>query len=120
MLEEGKTFPGGVDINIRVSRNLRIVALLTVRNEALYLARCLEHLYQQGVESCVIDNESTDDTLAIAQSFLDRGVFRIESQAYNGFFDLTALLKMKERLSQEIDADWFIHHDADEIREAPT
>ena len=27
---------------------------------------------------------------------------------------------MKQRLAATIDADWFIHHDADEIREAPS
>jgi hypothetical protein len=35
------------------------------------------------------------------------------------FFDLRAVLRAKEKLAREINADWFIHHDADEIREAP-
>lgn len=119
VLAEKQTFLGAVDLNIKARRGLRIVALLAVRNESLYLARCLEHLYQQGIETCIIDNESTDDTLRIAESFLGRGVFRIESQPYPGFFDLIGQLSMKERLASEIDADWFIHYDADEIREAP-
>lgn len=119
VLEEKKTFLGAVDLGIRAVKEIRIVALLTVRNEALYLARCIEHLHHQGIETCVIDNESTDNTLEIAKSFLGRGVFRIETQPYEGFFDLTAQLQLKERLAAEIDADWFIHHDADEIREAP-
>lgn len=117
VVEEKQKFLGVVDLKMRSS--LRIVALLAVRNESLYLARCLEHLYQQGIETCIIDNESIDDSLRIAKSFLGRGVFRIESIPYKGFFDWTALLSMKEQLAQEIDADWFIHHDADEIREAP-
>jgi len=98
---------------------LRVVAILAVRNEGLYLRRCLEHLYQQGIETCVIDNDSTDDTLSIAQSFIGRGVFRIEKMPYEGFFDWTSLLNFKENLAQEIEANWFINHDADEIREAP-
>jgi glycosyltransferase involved in cell wall biosynthesis len=98
---------------------MRIVALLAVRNEALYIGRCLEHLYQQGIETCVIDNESTDATLAIAEKFLGRGVFRIEKQEYPGFFDLAGQLNLKQSLAGEIAADWLIHHDADEIREAP-
>src|SRR5687768_918332 len=98
---------------------MRIVALLTVRNEALYMARCLEHLYRQGIETCVIDNESTDETLSIVKGFMARGVFRIETQAYPGYFDLVGQLMLKEKLINEIDADWFIHYDADEIREAP-
>lgn len=98
---------------------MRIVALLAVRNEELYLARCLAHLHAQGIETCVIDNESTDATAAIARSFLGRGVVRIGRLPYDGFFDLVAQLQCKERLAQEIDADWFLHVDADEIREAP-
>jgi glycosyltransferase involved in cell wall biosynthesis len=98
---------------------LRIVVLLAVRNEALYIARCLEHLYQQGVETCVIDNESTDETLSIVEKFVGRGVFRIERQAYPGYFDLVGQLRLKEKLAAEMDADWIIRCDADEIREAP-
>jgi glycosyltransferase involved in cell wall biosynthesis len=97
---------------------MRIVALLAVRNEELYMSRCLEHLYQQGVETCVIDNDSTDKTIAIAQKYMGRGVFRIEKKEYPGFYDWAGLLQMKQKLAREIDADWFIHHDADEIREA--
>lgn len=98
---------------------MRIVALLTVRNEELYLQRCLQHLQQQNIDVCLIDNGSTDRTLAIAERFLSHGVFRIDHISFNGIFEWERILRHKSRLAQEIDADWFIHHDADEIREAP-
>jgi len=98
---------------------MRVVALLAVRNEELFLERCLEHLYRQGIETCVIDNESTDNSLQITRNFLRRGVFRIEHLPFNGCFDLPEILRYKEKLTKEIDADWFMHLDADEIREAP-
>ena len=98
---------------------MKIVALLAVRNEERYLRRCLEHLYEQGIETCVIDNESTDRTLEIAESFVNRGVIRIEHLPFTGVFELKSQLLCKERLAGEIAADWFIHCDADEIREAP-
>lgn len=98
---------------------MRVVALLTVRNEELYLQRCLEHLYSQGIETCFIDNDSTDRTLDIAKNFLNQGIFRIEHLPFNGQTQLFEILKQKEKLSEEIEADWFIGHDADEIREAP-
>ena len=66
-----------------------------------------------------MDNDSTDGTLAIARTFLGRGVFRIERAPYRGMFALHEQLRDKERLAAEIDADWYLHHDADEIREAP-
>jgi glycosyltransferase involved in cell wall biosynthesis len=99
--------------------DLRVVALLAVRNEEVYIGRCLEHLWRQGVETCVIDNESTDSTVEIAESFYGRGVFRVERFPYPGHYDWVGLLTRKEALAREIEADWFIHHDADEIREAP-
>jgi len=98
---------------------MRIVALITIRNEALYLGRCLQHLHNQGVETCLIDNGSKDDSLAIAESWRDRGVFRIEHLDYPGYFDLQSILLNEQRLAETVDADWFIHYDADEIREAP-
>jgi lipopolysaccharide transport system ATP-binding protein len=119
VLESNKMFLGTVDLDMHARTKLRIVALLTVRNEVLYLERCLEHLFAQGIETCVIDNESTDTTLDIARKYLGRGVFRIETLPYSGYFDLVAQLSLKEQISREIDADWFIHLDADEIREAP-
>ena len=97
---------------------MRIVALLAVRNEELYMERCLEHLYSQGIETYVIDNDSTDRTRQIVEQFLGRGVLGIETHHYPGYYDWVGLLRTKERLASEIDADWFIHHDADEIREA--
>ncbi len=91
---------------------------MTVRNEELYLSRAIEHLYGQGIDTCLIDNESTDSTLKIAKDYLNRGIFRIESIPYNGFFELAKILACEEQLTKEIEADWFIHHDADEIRQA--
>lgn len=98
---------------------MRVVALLAIRNEKLFLERCLEHLYRQGIETCVIDNDSTDESLHIAQAFIGRGVFRIEHLPFKGYFDFPEILRYKEQLIKEIEADWFMHLDADEIREAP-
>jgi len=98
---------------------MRIVALLAVRNEELYLERCLRHLITQGVEVCLIDNGSTDGSRDIAQRFLGNGVSQIEDHPYPGYLDLVGILQAKERLASTIDADWFMHHDVDEIRESP-
>ena len=119
VIKKIKAYLGADDLQVRMKPKLRIVALLTVRNEALYLARCLRHLHEQGIETCVIDNESTDDSRKIAEQFIGHGVIRIETQPFEGYFDLVGQLSLKEKLCKEIEADWFIHHDADEIREAP-
>lgn len=100
------------------NRDFRIVALLTVRNEARYLERCLAHLVGQGIGVCVIDNDSTDDTASIARRWLGRGVVAVEHHPYPGHFDLEGVLRFEEDLAMRLDADWFIHHDADEIRQS--
>ena len=97
----------------------KVTALLAVRNGQMYLARCLEHLVSQGVEVFVIDNDSTDNSLEIALNFLGRGVVRIDRLPYEGYFDLTKILLYKEQLATEIDSDWFMHCDVDEIHQAP-
>jgi glycosyltransferase involved in cell wall biosynthesis len=98
---------------------MKIVALLTVRNEELYIERCINHLNSQGVEVYLIDNGSTDDTVNIAKKYLGKGMIAIENIPYNGRFEWLQILRNKERLASEIEADWLIHYDADEIREAP-
>lgn len=98
---------------------MRVVALIAFRNEERVLGRILEHLATQGVDVCLIDNGSTDGSAAIARSFLNRGVFRLETLPFAGSFNMPELMAFKERLAGEIPADWFLHQDADEIREAP-
>jgi len=99
---------------------MNIVALLTIHNEERYLKRCLSHLHQEGINVCIIDNGSTDRSLEIAESFRDKNVIRIEHFPYPGYFAWKPILENAERLAGEIQADWFIQHDADEIRQAPS
>jgi hypothetical protein len=107
-------FGGGTPLE-----SFRVVALVAVRNAEVYLTRCLDHLIEQGVLVCVIDNDSTDQSLEICKRYLGRGVIRIERYPHPGFYDWAGILHFKESLSLEIDAHWFIHYDQDEIREAP-
>ncbi len=98
---------------------MRIVALLAVRNSEEYMHRCLSHLVAQGIEVFVIDNQSIDRTAEIARDFLGRGVIQVLEYPYPGYYDWAGLLKKKEEIAKSIGADWYIHHDSDEIREAP-
>jgi glycosyltransferase involved in cell wall biosynthesis len=103
----------------------RVVALLSAYNEEDIIGPVLAHLVENGIEVYFLDNHSTDGTVQEAERWLGRGVIRIESfpseagPAVEGAFDWAAILRRKEDLANEISADWFIHHDADEIRESP-
>ncbi len=98
---------------------MRIVAILATFNEARFIAGCDQHLRDQGVDVYLIDNESTDDTVALAERYLGAGVIGIESMPRAGASDLQARLKRKEELAQRLDADWLMHVDADEFHVVP-
>lgn len=98
---------------------MRILALLATHNERRFVGSCIEGLHEQGVETYLIDNESTDDTVEIAESHAGRGLVGIECLPRDGCFSLRTQLRRKEELAQEIEADWFIHLDADEVRLPP-
>jgi hypothetical protein len=98
---------------------LRVVALLATYNEERFIGGCLAHLVRNGVEIYVLDNCSTDETLGIAERYLGRGVIGIEQFPRHGVFSWRPILERKEQLSDELDADWFMHVDADERHLAP-
>jgi glycosyltransferase involved in cell wall biosynthesis len=101
----------------RSFRRFRAVALLAVRNERHYIARCLEHLRRQGLQVCIIDNDSTDGTAEIIRQFSRNLVIRHIRHPYLGYYDWEGILRRKQQLATEVEADWFIHCDADEIPE---
>lgn len=98
---------------------MRVVAILTAYNEERFIATCLEHLWQQGVEVYLIDNGSTDRTVTIAERALNRGLIGIETFPRHGMFSLRPLLERTEQLASLLDADWFMHADVDEIHLPP-
>lgn len=100
-------------------RMMRVVAILATYNEERFIAACLEHLLQQGIEVYLIDNCSTDKTVKIANHYLNRGLIGIETFPREGIYRWRLILERKEQLAATLDADWFMHVDADEIRLSP-
>lgn len=98
---------------------MKIIALLTVYNEALFIRRCLQHLRDQEISVYLIDNGSTDNTRQIAEEFLGNSVLKIDHLPRRGIFELEKILLKEEAVARELNADWYIHLDADEIRLAP-
>jgi glycosyltransferase involved in cell wall biosynthesis len=106
----------------RPPAGFRVVALMTAYNEGDIIAASLRHLFAQGVEVYLLDNWSSDSTFEIAGQFLGRGLIGLERFPAAGAsrsYDWRALLGRVEELSETIEADWFIHHDVDELRESP-
>jgi hypothetical protein len=106
--------------------DFRVVAIISAFNEADVISPVIGHLVENGIDVYLIDNRSTDGTAAAAKPWLRKGLlgieqFPAEAPAGDGPppFDWEAILRRKEELAKELSADWFIHHDADEFREAP-
>jgi glycosyltransferase involved in cell wall biosynthesis len=110
-----------------MERPFRVIAIISAFNEGDIIAAVIRHLVDNGVDVYLIDNRSTDDTVEQARQWLGRGLLEIETfpreippgSESAGSFDWTGILQRKEQLAGELNADWFIHHDADEIRESP-
>jgi len=95
---------------------------MAVFNEADIIVPSLKYLVDQGIGVYIIDNWSTDETFELAKKFVGKGLVGIERFPVNGppdYFNLKDILKRVEKLSQELDADWFIRQDCDEIRTPP-
>ena len=98
---------------------MRVIALLAAYNEERFIGPCLEHLIRQEVEVYLIDNESQDRTIAIAEHYRGRGLIDIETLPRRGLYSWRPILERKEQLAATLAANWFIHLDADEIRLPP-
>ena len=102
-----------------MSKTFRVIALIAARNEGDVIAQVIHDLVDQGIEVYLIDDGSSDDTVSEANRWLGRGVIEIEQRQSTSRFEWTEILQRKQILGASLDADWFIHHDADEFRESP-
>ena len=100
----------------------RVVALISAYNEEDIIVPCLRYLIKQGLEVYLIDNWSTDSTVELASEFLDKGLLAIEKFPQGGppsHYLWKDILSRVEQITKEIDADWFLFQDVDEIITSP-
>jgi hypothetical protein len=103
-------------------RDFTVVAFMATYNEADIIRSSITDLFEQGVQTYVIDNWSTDGTFDIAKSMVGKGVVGLERSPLDGpprYYDFRAILERMEDLASTVEADWFIKHDADEVRRGP-
>jgi hypothetical protein len=110
-----------------MSPPLRIVAIIAAHNEADIIGQTIEDLVAQDIQVYLLDHASSDGTADVAEAYLGRGLLHIErfvernpsGQEEADRFAILAIIARKEQLTHELEADWFINHDADEFRESP-
>jgi glycosyltransferase involved in cell wall biosynthesis len=91
---------------------MRVIALLATYNEERFIGGCIEHLERQGINTYLIDNASSDSTIEIAKSY--KSLLGVEILPRDGVYRWQSILRRKEELGSTLDADWFMHVDADE------
>lgn len=119
----GPTFDGP-SCDISVPDDFRIMAVIHTYNEADVIDQVVEYLIGQGVDVYLLDNWSTDGTyekeLQLKEAYL--GKVRVERFPESGKtenYEWHMQLEKTEQISKELDYDWYIHNDADEMRVSP-
>lgn len=105
-----------------MSAPFRVVALLAVFNEEDILPLAIADLIAQGVEVYLIDNWSTDRSLELSLKYEGHGLIGWEKyppEKTQDTYPWEELLKRKAEVAHQIQADWYLHCDADEFRESP-
>jgi hypothetical protein len=102
-----------------------LVAIVSAYNEEDIIGPALAHLVAQGAAVYLLDDGSTDQTVAFARQAAGSGLIGVESLPPiargdgTGAYCWSRILERKAQLAITLDADWFIHQDADEFRESP-
>jgi glycosyltransferase involved in cell wall biosynthesis len=105
-----------------MSTEFRVVAIIAAYNEGDIIESILAHLVENEVDVYLIDNRSTDDTVQRASQWLGRGLIGLESfpaVKAGATFAWREILDRKMSVVSSVGATWYIHHDADEVRESP-
>lgn len=106
-----------------VPPDFSVVAVMCVFNEEDVVVKAVEDLVAQGVGVYLMDNWSTDGTYEAGEMLLGRGLLRgFEKFPADGppaTYSQGHILRRKEELARQLGADWYISHDADEIRRSP-
>jgi hypothetical protein len=97
----------------------RVIAVIAAYNEERFIPGCIEQLNAHGVEVYLLDNDSTDRTVELAERYLGRGVIAIERLPRGSGFSWEPVLTRKTEVMAGLDADWVMHTDPDEVRLPP-
>jgi hypothetical protein len=105
----------------RPDDHFRPLALLSTYNDEDIIGPILKRYLEDGIQVHVIDNWSSDRTIAHIEALRNRLV-TVEKFPFEGpaaQFDLYRLLLRKEELALQNPGRWIIHTDSDEIRCSP-
>jgi len=95
---------------------MRVLAILAIRNERPYLANCLSHLVENGIDFAVVDNGSADGSAELLHdSRFVQHLAGYHCVPFAGTFVWKEILLAQEQLVRTIDSDWILLLAPDEI-----
>ncbi|MHB8270179.1 glycosyltransferase family 2 protein [Bradyrhizobium sp.] len=99
------------------------LVLTSTFNDTDIALEIVQKLLEDGMDVIVYDNWSDDGTFeqlaALASTRGDLSVVRFPEGGPSKYFELSALLRLKEQIAAAYPGRWIIHHDSDEIRCSP-
>ncbi|MBV9213725.1 MAG: hypothetical protein JOZ25_08785 [Actinobacteria bacterium] len=98
---------------------MRAAAIICIRNEEVHVERLIRDLVTEGLDVVLLDNDSTDATVELAEPFLGRGLLRIERIPWLGCLSTEQALEATRRAIEGLDHDWVLHLGADESPASP-
>lgn len=110
--------------NWAIADDFKVLAIVHFYNEADILDKTIQHLLDEELDVYLLDNWSEDSSYEIALAYKNRYPNRIYLEKFpstgkTDCFEWYNQLARTEEIAKEVEYDWFIHYDADEIRVAP-
>lgn len=112
----------GNQIRKRAPNDFRVVAFMAAYNEEDIIVQSIKKWTDQGIAVHVLENWSTDATYNLVKELESRlpvTVERFPAEGPSKYFQWAAMLERMEKLSREIEADWFVRRGADEVLVSP-
>lgn len=118
----GKTFD--IPHKQEVPKDFKVLAIIHFYNEEDILEKTIKYLISQNIDIYLVDNWSSDRSYEIAVEAKKRYPKRIclerfPSSGKTDYYEWYNQLERTEEIQSELNYDWYIHYDADEMRVSP-
>jgi hypothetical protein len=105
-----------------VPGDFRVAAIINLFNEIDIIETTVRYLADQGIEVHLFDNWSNDGSFELCQRLLEqklvKSILRFPVQKTNDY-EWAKQLENTAEYAAQLDVNWAIHYDADEIRCSP-
>jgi hypothetical protein len=116
---DGVAVAAATELRARQAKPFKALAVMCVADEEVHIESALRDLIGEGLDVVLLDHDSGDRTVQLAQPFLGCGLLSIERLPWTGGFSIAEQLEAKRRIADQVEHDWIVHVDADQWLSAP-